>query len=155
MKKLLEQVTNYSVEYLSSLKERRVGPSDENLKLLANLNVPLQDEPMEPKKVIKLLNDTASKTTIASAGGRYFGFVIGGSLPAALAANWLAGTWDQNAGLAIASPFAAYIEEICLQWLVELLPVSKESAAGFVTAVTTANFTAMIAARHSILDKQG
>jgi glutamate/tyrosine decarboxylase-like PLP-dependent enzyme len=155
MKKLLEQVASYSDEYLSSLKERRVGPSDGDLKLLENLNLPLQDEPMEPEKVIKLLNDTASRTTIASAGGRYFGFVIGGSLPAALAANWLAGTWDQNAGLAIASPFAAYVEEICLQWLVELLPVAKGSGAGFVTAVTTANFTAMMAARHSILDKQG
>jgi glutamate/tyrosine decarboxylase-like PLP-dependent enzyme len=155
MKKLLEQVTSYSAEYLSSLKERRVAPSEENLKLLSKLDVPLQDEPIDASLVIKVLNEIGSKTTVANAGGRYFGFVIGGSLPAALAANWLAGTWDQNAGLFVATPISAFIEDVCTKWLIELLPVAKGSAAGFVTGVTTANFTAIAAARHAILKKQG
>ncbi|OGU28192.1 MAG: pyridoxal-dependent decarboxylase [Ignavibacteria bacterium GWA2_35_9] len=155
MKKLLEKVASYSIEYLSSLKERRVSPSEEYLKLLDKLDSPLQDESLDTNEVIKLLNKVGSKTTVASAGGRYFGFVIGGSLPAALAANWLAGVWDQNAGLFVATPLSAYIEDVCAKWLIELLPVAKGSATGFVTGVTTANFTAISAARHSILIKQG
>ena len=155
MKKFLEQVASYSVEYLSSLKERRVGPSEEDLKLLSKLDLPLQDESIDAGEVIELLNEVGSRTTVASNGGRYFGFVIGGSLPVSLAANWLAGAWDQNAGLFVATPISAYIEDICTKWLIELLPVAKESAAGFVTGVTTANFTAIAAARHAILQSQG
>ena len=155
MKKFLEQVASYSVEYLSSLKERRVGPSEEDLKLLSKLDLPLQDESIDAGEVIELLNEVGSITTVASNGGRYFGFVIGGSLPVSLAANWLAGAWDQNAGLFVATPISAYIEDICTKWLIELLPVAKESAAGFVTGVTTANFTAIAAARHAILQSQG
>ncbi|MDO8550521.1 MAG: aminotransferase class V-fold PLP-dependent enzyme [Ignavibacteria bacterium] len=155
MKNLLEKVTAYSVEYLSSLKERRVAPSVNDLELLKKLDQPLQEKPLEAKEVIQELNEVGSRTVVANAGGRFFGFVIGGSLPAALAANWLAGTWDQNAGLAIASPFASHIEDVCSKWLVQLLPVAKESAAGFVTGVTTANFSAIVASRHAILKKQG
>jgi glutamate/tyrosine decarboxylase-like PLP-dependent enzyme len=155
MKKFLEQLASYSVEYLSSLKERRVGPSEEDLKLLSKLDLPLQDESIDAGEVIELLNEVGSRTTVASNGGRYFGFVIGGSLPVSLAANWLAGAWDQNAGLFVATPISAYIEDICTKWLIELLPVAKESAAGFVTGVTTANFTAIAAARHAILQSQG
>jgi len=155
MEKLLEQVANYGSDYLSSLKERRVAPSVNDLELLKKLDTPLQDKPVDEEEVIKQLNEVGSRTAVANAGGRYFGFVIGGSLPSALAANWLAGAWDQNAGLAIASPLASYVEDVCSKWLVSLLPVAKKSVAGFVTGVTTANFSAIAAARHAILKKHG
>ncbi len=91
-----------------------------------------------------MLDDIGSPATVATAAGRYFGFVIGGSLPAALAANWLAGAWDQNASLQIMSPVAAKLEEIVLAWMVELLGLPPESGAGFVTGTTMANFTAWL-----------
>jgi len=108
MKSLLQKTLEYSSEYLSSLKERRVAPSEKELELLHRLNHSLQEEKLNPEEVIGLLNEVGSKTAVANVGGRYFGFVIGGSLPAALAANWLAGTWDQNAGLAATSPFGSF-----------------------------------------------
>jgi glutamate/tyrosine decarboxylase-like PLP-dependent enzyme len=153
MKNLLQKTMEYSAEYLSSLKERRVAPSQKEMELMQKLDHSLQEEKLNPEDVIELLNEVGSKTAVANAGGRYFGFVIGGSLPAALAANWLAGTWDQNAGLAAASPFGSYIEDVCSKWLTDILPVNKNSTAGFVTGVTTANFSAITAARHSILNK--
>jgi glutamate/tyrosine decarboxylase-like PLP-dependent enzyme len=155
MEKLLKKAADYSSDYLDSLKHRRVFPSTEELELLNKLDTPLQDASIDPEEVLDLLNSVGSKTAVANAGGRYFGFIIGGSLPVALGANWLAGTWDQNAGLGVTSPLAAFLEDICSQWLVEILPVAKQSAAGFVTGVTTANFSALAAARHSILKKQG
>lgn len=88
-------------------------------------------------------------------GPRFFGFVIGGSVPAALAASWLASAWDQNAGLFIASPIAATLEEVGLAWLVDVLRLPSGSGAGFVTGATVANFTALAAARHAVLDRCG
>lgn len=107
--------------YLQSLKDRSVSPSAEMLARLTNLGGSLPDEPTDPARVLQLLDDIGSPATVASAGGRYFGFVTGGSLPAALAANWLAGTWDQNAFSSTSSPVAATLEEIALGWLLDLL----------------------------------
>jgi glutamate/tyrosine decarboxylase-like PLP-dependent enzyme len=89
------------------------------------------------------------------AGPRYFGFVIGGSLPAALAANWLATAWDQNPGLFVASPISVVLEEIALKWLLEVLRLPSECGAGFVTGATMANFTSLAAARHRVLAQAG
>ena len=97
--------------------------------------------------------DGPSRTN--SAGKRYFGFVTGGALPATMAANILAGVWDQNAVLEIASPAASFIEEVCRKWLVSLLGLPSQTAAGFVTGATMANFTGLAAARHALLEKQG
>jgi glutamate/tyrosine decarboxylase-like PLP-dependent enzyme len=155
MKNLLEKVAHYSADYLESLKYRRVFPLNDELELLNMLDTPLQDESINPEEVLDLLNNVGSRTAVANAGGRYFGFIIGGSLPAALCANWLAGAWDQNAGLEVTSPLSAFIENVCSRWLVDILPVAKESVAGFVTGVTTANFSALTAARHSVLKNQG
>jgi glutamate/tyrosine decarboxylase-like PLP-dependent enzyme len=124
----------------------------ERLKLL---DTPLQDEPVEPLEVLRQLDEIASPATVASAGGRYFGFVIGGSLPAALAANLLAGAWDQNAGLQVASPATSALEEICRKWLLSLLGLPAGSGVGFVTGATMANFAGLAAARHALLERQG
>ena len=102
-----------------------------------------------------MLDDIGSPATVATAAGRYFGFVIGGSLPAALAANWMAGAWDQNAAMQIMSPVAAKLEEIVLAWMLELLGLPLGSGAGFVTGTTMANFSALAAARTALLQRAG
>lgn len=155
MKKLLEQAASYSADYLNSLKERRVGPSEEDLKLLEKLDFPLRDEPTDPEKIIKLLNEVGSKATMGIAGGRFFGFVIGGSLHATVAASWLNTAWDQNAGLFLGSPIGTVLEEVSLKWLLDILNLPKESAGAFVTGATMANFTSLSAARNYLLKKQG
>ena len=141
--------------YLEGLESRRVGPAGKDLALLAGLDEPLPAGPTDPADVLRVLDEIGSPATAASAGGRYFGFVIGGSLPAALAANWLAGAWDQDAGLAIASPVSAALESVCQRWLVDVLALPPGTAAGFVTGATMANFTGLAAARHAVLARAG
>jgi len=105
--------------------------------------------------VVEILDRIGSPATVASAGGRYFGFVVGGSLPAALAANWLAGAWDQNALCSTTSPVAARLEEISLRWLLELFHLPAGCVGSFVTGAMMANLTALAAARHAILNRLG
>ncbi len=112
-------------------------------------------EPQDPGKVLAQLDALGSPATVASAGPRYFGFVIGGSLPVAVAANWLATAWDQNAGLRIASPVVAYLEEVVLSWLVDLFGLPAGSAGSCVTGDQMAIFTCLAAARHAVLDRAG
>ena len=102
-----------------------------------------------------MLDEIGSPATVATAGGRYFGFVVGGVLPATLAANWLAGAWDQNAGLVVMSPIAAKLEEVALRWLVDIFGLPLECGGAFVTGATMANFTGLAAARHAVLAKVG
>jgi glutamate/tyrosine decarboxylase-like PLP-dependent enzyme len=141
--------------YLAEMKVRRVFPSKDALDRLQTLDIPLQDDPVAPADVLALLDDMGSPATVASSGGRYFGFVIGGAQPASLAANLLAGVWDQNAGLDIASPVAAAIENIAIKWLLSLLDLPRDAGVGFVTGATMANFTGLAAARHAVLEKAG
>jgi glutamate/tyrosine decarboxylase-like PLP-dependent enzyme len=119
------------------------------------LDVSLQEESIEPLEVLSELDEVASPATVASAGRRYFGFVIGGSLPAALAANLLAAAWDQNAVLYAASPAATAIEEVCRKWLLSVLGLPAGAGVGFVSGATMANFAGLAAARHALLERQG
>ena len=155
MDQLLSEVINRARRYLAQLPTRRVSPAREAVDGLKRLEVPLQENPLEPAAVLAELDDICSAATMASTGSRYFGFVIGGALPAAAAANMLAGIWDQNAGLEAASPAAAFIEEICRQWLLSLLGLPPQTAVGYVTGATMANFTGLAAARHALLARQG
>jgi glutamate/tyrosine decarboxylase-like PLP-dependent enzyme len=109
----------------------------------------------DPWKVLALLDEVGSPGTVANAGGRYFGFVNGGALPAARAANVLAAAWDQNAAFRVMSPTAAALEEIALAWMVELLGFPSSTGAGFVTGATMASFTCLAAARHALLSRAG
>jgi glutamate/tyrosine decarboxylase-like PLP-dependent enzyme len=155
MEHLLTSTTARATRYLQNLNERNVAPTSEAIQQLSRLDGPLPDAPTDPEAVIALLDDIGSPATVASAGPRYFGFVIGGSLPAALAANWLAGTWDQNAGLVAASPIAAKLEEIAMRWLLDVLTLPSGCGVGFVTCATQANFSGLAAARHALLAKRG
>ena len=155
MKDLLRMAAERSISYLEDLDQRRVAPSPAALSRLKELDEPLPDEPTEPERVLAILDEIGSPATVASAGGRYYGFVTGGSLPAALAANWLAGAWDQAADMVIASPIGAKLEEVAGRWLLEALSLPAGAGVGFVTGATMANFSGLAAARHAILQKLG
>jgi glutamate/tyrosine decarboxylase-like PLP-dependent enzyme len=152
---LLNQTAERAIRYLSVLDRRSVAPSRRAIEQLDRLRVPLQHEPVSADVVLQQLDDVCSPATMAMAGPRFFGFVIGGSLPAALAANWLAGAWDQNTGLYNSTPATAALEEVSLGWMLDILQLPPESAGAFVTGATVANFTALAAARHAVLAKAG
>ncbi|HWE51013.1 MAG TPA: aminotransferase class V-fold PLP-dependent enzyme [Bryobacteraceae bacterium] len=155
MRDLLNQAATIAARYLETLDGRSVAPGPDALAGLAELNQTMPGQPESPAAILEMLDRVGSPATAAMAGPRYFGFVIGGSLPAALAANWLAGAWDQNVGLFVASPIGAALEEVSLAWLLDLLKLPAESAGAFVTGATVANFTALAAARHSVLAREG
>jgi glutamate/tyrosine decarboxylase-like PLP-dependent enzyme len=155
MQELLKTTADRAIKYLQSLDARKVAPSAEALANLRRFNEPLQEEPVEPERVIEALDELGSPATMGIAGRRFFGFVIGGSLPATLAANWLASAWDQNTGLYHITPGTAYIEAVALKWLLDVLQLPAESGGAFVTGATVANFTALAAARHAVLERAG
>jgi glutamate/tyrosine decarboxylase-like PLP-dependent enzyme len=155
MDNLLLDAAARAGRYLRELDHRGVAPAPEALMNLAELDEPLPDGPTSAEQVIETLDRLGSPSTTATAGRRFYGFVHGGSLPAALAANWLAGAWDQNAGLWISSPIGATLEEITLRWLLDVLRLPQECGGGFVTGATMANFTALAAARSSVLERAG
>jgi glutamate/tyrosine decarboxylase-like PLP-dependent enzyme len=155
MRALLNLTAETAARYLENLDERSVAPSPEALLGLTELGQPLAELPMEPECVLEILDRIGSPATMGMAGPRYFGFVIGGSLPAALAANWLAGAWDQCPGLFAASPVGTVLEEVSLGWLLDVLTLPADSGGAFVTGATLANFTALAAARHRVLAHAG
>ena len=155
MEHLLAEAFKRTNRYIKDLQTRRVSPSPDDLANLRHLNVPLQDQPIDAINVLAELDDYGSAATVAGAGRRYFGFVTGGTLPAPLAANILAVAWDQNAAMEATSPTAAFIEEVCRNWLVALLGLPEQAGIGFVTGATVANFTGLAAARHALLNREG
>lgn len=155
MNELLHEAARRAQLYVSNANRRRVAPAPDQIAQLEKLAGPLPDEPTQPHEVLALLDDYGSPATVASTGGRYFGFVTGGSVPAALAANWLAAAWDQNVTFRVMSPVAARLEEIALGWLRELFGLQPECGCGFVTGATMANFTGLAAARHALLARAG
>lgn len=155
MNPLRQDAAQRADRYLQELEQRRVFPAPEALARLSAFDEPLPQQPSAPAETLALLDEAGSPATVACAGGRYFGFVTGGSLPAALAANWLAAAWDQNAVLEVASPVAAALEEVALRWLKELLGLPAGCGGGFVTGATMGNFAGLAAARHALLEAQG
>jgi len=155
MRELLLEVADRSARYLAGTSSVRIAPSSEEIARLEAMGGALPQAPCDPAEVVALLDDIGSPATVVTASGRYFGFVIGGTLPAALAANWLAGAWDQNAGLSVISPVAAKVEEIVLAWILELLGLPPTCGGGFVTGTTMANFSALAAARTALLRRAG
>lgn len=152
---LLAEAARRAVRYLDEVDSRPVFPSPEALAGLAAFDEAFPQEPQHPKQTLALLDDAGSPAAVTSAGGRYFGFVIGGSHPAALAANWLAAAWDQNAALQIMAPAAVKLEQVALGWLLEVLGLPSGSGGGFVSGATMANFSGLAAARHAVLQQLG
>jgi glutamate/tyrosine decarboxylase-like PLP-dependent enzyme len=155
MDALLQATAARAARYLDGLKDRGVAPGAEAVAGLTRLDEPLPERPADPEAVLALLDDVGSPATMASAGGRFFGFVVGASLPAAVAANWLAAAWDQNAGIVALSPIAAKLEEVAMGWMVDLLGLPPACGAGFVTCATQANFSGLAAARHALCARHG
>jgi len=155
MHELLNDAAARAIRYLDGLEARRVAPTPEALADLKELDGPLPEAPTDPAAVLALLDDFGSPATVATAGPRFFGFVIGGALPVTLAANWLAGAWDQPAFAYAASPIAATLEEVALRWLLDLFGLPPSCGGAFVTGATMANFCGLAAARHSVLKKAG
>lgn len=155
MSELLRWTAQRAIDYQQGLNSRGVAPTNKAINRLVELDTPLQDEPVEANEVIRALEEIGSPASVAMTGGRYFGFVIGGSLPAAHAASWLVDTWDQNSALRAMSPIAATLEEVALRWLSDVLALPENCGAAFVTGATMANFTCLAAARHALLERAG
>jgi glutamate/tyrosine decarboxylase-like PLP-dependent enzyme len=148
---ILDDAARRAHAYLEALNARSVAPDPRAVAELRQLDEPLPAGPSAPGATLALLDRAVSGATLAIAGPRFFGFVMGGALPEALAANWLAAAWDQNAGLYEATPGVAHLESVALRWLCELFELPAGTGGAFVTGATVANFTALAAARHAVL----
>jgi glutamate/tyrosine decarboxylase-like PLP-dependent enzyme len=147
----LARAHELATEWLDTLRERPVDAAGDP----AGLRGPLPEHGEDPAAVVEALAKAAAPGLVASAGPRYFGFVTGGALPAALAADWLTSAWDQNAGLHSMSPAAADAETAVLAWCRELLGLPATAGGGVVTGAQMANFSALAAARHAVLGRVG
>ena len=153
---LLADAAQRAADYLESLADRSVGPEPGSVdRLVQALERPLPDHPGQAQDILEFLDTTGSPATVGCAGGRYFGFVTGGSLPAALAANILAGAWDQNAANSVTSAAAAAFDEAALRWIKQALGLPPEAEGALTTGATMAHFTALAAARNRVLAQAG
>jgi len=152
---LLKRAARDAMDYLEGVEARPVAPRPEAVAALAALRGPLPPGPTNPEAVLHLLNEFASPATVANGGGRYFGFVNGGCVPAAMAAAWLVSAWDQNAAFRVQSPTAIALEETALEWVRQLLGLPEGCGGAVVTGATMANFSALAAARHALLERSG
>jgi glutamate/tyrosine decarboxylase-like PLP-dependent enzyme len=155
VRELLQLTASIAADYVESLGDRPVFPDVTPEQLRAALGGPLPDQPVDPRQVVTELAAAAQPGVIASSSGRFFGFVIGGGLPAALAADWLTATWDQNAGLYVLGPSASITEQVTREWIVDLLGLPPSASIGFVTGTQMAHVTALAAARFHVLDGVG
>jgi glutamate/tyrosine decarboxylase-like PLP-dependent enzyme len=151
----LARAHEHALDWLGSLDSRPVPPRATPADVVAALGTDLPDGPTEPADVVDLLAAASEPGLTAMPSGRFFGFVIGGTHPAALAADWLVSAWDQNAGLRTVTPAATAVEDVTSGWLTDLLGLPAESAVGFATGATMANFTCLAAARDEVLRRAG
>lgn len=154
-KTLFRRAQDLAFCYSETVDTRRVYPDAEALAGLATFDEPMPQRPGDAMSVIDMLDSVGSPATTAQMGGRYFGFVNGGSVPVGLAARWLADFWDQNAALNVMSPVAAKLEAVAERWLVEMFGLPRETAAGFVSGTTSAIVTGLAAARWRIAQQAG
>jgi len=152
---LLGDACARAVHYLDGLDSRPVAPGTDAVTRLAALDVPLPAQAGDPMLTLRMLDEFGSPATMAMGGPRFFGFVIGGALPVTLAAQWLAGAWDQNSALHRVSPGTAVFEQVALRWLLDVLQLPPQCAGAFVTGATVANLCALAAARHAVLTRAG
>lgn len=144
-----------ALAYLRTVRSRRVAPSLTEVRGLEQFEEPLPEGPADAFCVLDLLDRAGSPATVASAGGRFFGFVNGGALPVSVAATWIASAWDQNAALRVMSPAAAALEDVALGWVRDALGLPSECGGAIVTGASMANFSGLAAARHALLERSG
>jgi glutamate/tyrosine decarboxylase-like PLP-dependent enzyme len=154
-RELFGQTAQYAADFLESLDDRPIAPEADVEELTRALGGPLPEQGMDPRSVIAALVEDATPGIVGIPSGRYFGFVIGGAVPAAVAADWLTSVWDQNAGLYVGGPSAAVVEEVCRGWLAELLGLPSDVSVAYVTGCQMAHVTALAAARHHVLAQAG
>jgi len=154
-RELLADAARRAADFVESLPERPVGLPVPVEAMRAELPAGLPEEGADPAAVIAQLDALAARGVVATAGPRFFGFVVGGTLPVAVAADWLTSTWDQNAGLYVLSPANAICEEVAGSWLRQLLGLPDTASIGFVTGCQAANFSGLAAARHALLERAG
>ena len=152
---VLERALAHALTYLGNLEHTPVAAPITLAELRARLARPLVDDGVEAARVVDELVADVADGVLGSAGGRFFGWVIGGSVPAALAADWLTSTWDQNAAIYACGPAEAVIEEICGSWLKELLGLPATASCAFVTGSQMAHVTCLAVARHALLATRG
>lgn len=152
---LLQAATSHALRYLDGLGDRDVAAARDPSQALAGLTAALADDPVPPSEVLDDLVAQLDPAITAMGSARYFGFVIGGTLPIALAADWMVSTWDQNAGLASPTPGVAAVEQVAGEWLLDLLGLPPDAAFAFVTGCQMAHVTALAAARHRVLARSG
>ncbi|MBX2876051.1 MAG: aminotransferase class V-fold PLP-dependent enzyme [Saprospiraceae bacterium] len=154
-KTLFEKARTYAYTYINDIHEMDVFPSSESLENLKAFDEPLPTEAGSALAVLDQLNQFGGPATIAQTGGRYFGFVNGGAVPAALGVKWLADVWDQCGGLYLTSPINAKLESVCENWLQEIFGLPRDTVAGFVSGTSMANLCGLAAARYRLLKNQG
>ena len=154
-KKLLEDAARRSIAYREAIEGRNVAPDSQAIADLDAFREALPEQGASDGETIALLDKLGSPAAVAMTGPRYFGFVIGGSMPVTLAANWLASAWDQNAAMHEVTPAVAILEQVSIDWMLDLLGLPAKSGAAFVTGATVANFTSLAAARNKVLQQAG
>lgn len=152
---LLAEAARRAAAYLEAVATRPVAPSPSSLDVLAALAGPLPDAPTPAHAVLEVLDRVGSPATVATAGGRFYGFVNGGAVPASVAATCLASAWDQNAALRVMAPGAVALEDVALGWVRDVLGLPASCGGALVTGASTANFVGLAAARHHLLDRAG
>jgi glutamate/tyrosine decarboxylase-like PLP-dependent enzyme len=151
----LQRASEHALTWLGALDERPLPPSMQVDEIVSIVGGPLPERGLDPAEVVDLLAAAAEPGLMAINSGRFFGWVMGGLLPAGLAADWLVSAWDQNTGLRYATPAASALEETAGNWLLDLLGLPAGSDVGFVTGATMANFTGLASGRHSVLAERG
>lgn len=152
---VLDCATKYAEHYLANIYNRRVAPDANAVTQLAKLDIELPDTPNDPTQTLALLHETGSPATVATTGGRFYGLVVGGALPATVGARTLGVAWDQLATSEATSPVSMQLERTASKWLLELFGLPSQSSVGFVSGTTMGNFICLAAARHAQLAKQG
>ncbi len=154
-RKLLERVVSHTLEYRADDSVQPVYPATSPAELRQHLDKPLPAAPSDPIDVIDQLVADVEGGLVRSTSGRFFGWVMGGNVPAALAADWMTSTWDQNAGMYAVAPAAAIVEEVCGKWLLDLLGLDETCSFALVTGCQMAHVTCLAAARNALLNKRG
>lgn len=154
-RRLLQDAAMRSISYREQSANRSVRPSADALREVGRFIEPLAESGMPAAEVLAMLDDIGSPAAMAMTGPRFFGFVIGGSLPVSVASNWLGTAWDQNAVMHEVTPAVSTLEQVALRWMIELFSLPRDAAAAFVTGATVANFTALAAARNRVFSDAG